>query len=139
MVWRTIGRLILIPIALVIAILAAGAVAVTLGLERFTQATHGRWEDTGTLNSIVDAIFQGLPLIPSLTVVPMLAVVIFGEVARIRSMLYYVLGGGFSVLAVLLMAQYSEIQSIPGTVWQVLATSGFAGGFIYWLLAGRSA
>jgi len=24
-------------------------------------------------------------------------------------------------------------------VWQVLATGGFAGGFIYWLLAGRNA
>jgi hypothetical protein len=24
-------------------------------------------------------------------------------------------------------------------VWQVLATAGFAGGFVYWLLAGRTA
>jgi len=26
-----------------------------------------------------------------------------------------------------------------GTLWQVFATAGFAGGFVYWLLAGRKA
>jgi hypothetical protein len=27
----------------------------------------------------------------------------------------------------------------PAAVWQVLATAGFAGGFVYWLIAGRNA
>jgi hypothetical protein len=41
-----------------------------------------------------------------------------------------------------LMARLGQPLSVldlsPG-VWQVLATAGFAGGFIYWLLAGRNA
>ena len=142
MVWRTIGRLVLIPFALLIGALVCGLVLVTLGLERFTQATHGRWQDGDTLSAIFDLLLQGQFIASGLTIVPALAVVIIGEVARIRSMLYYVLGGGLAVVAVLLFARYGEtggLQSVPGGVWQVLATGGFAGGLVYWLIAGRNA
>jgi hypothetical protein len=27
----------------------------------------------------------------------------------------------------------------PAALWQVLATAGFAGGIVYWLIAGRTA
>ena len=142
MVWRTLGRLLLIPIALVIAALVGGLVLFTLGLERITQATQGRWQDGDTISGLFDLILQGQLLISGLTVVPALAVVIIGEVARIRSMLYYVLGGGLAVVAVPLLARFGEtgaISGLPTAVWQVSATAGFAGGWVYWLLAGRNA
>lgn len=142
MVWRTLGRIIWIPFALSISAVIGALVLVSLGLERITQATHGNWQDGDTLASLYDLIVQGQALASGLTVVPPLAVVIIGEVARIRSMLYYVLCGGLAVIAVPLLARYSDtgtVTMLPSTVWQVLATAGFAGGWIYWLLAGRSA
>jgi hypothetical protein len=31
------------------------------------------------------------------------------------------------------------VLDLSPVVWQVLATAGFAGGFVYWLVAGRNA
>ncbi len=142
MVWRTVGRLIIIPVAALIAGLVGGLVLVTLGLERITQATQGRWQEGDPLNNIIDLVMQGHLLVSGLTLIPAVAVLIIGEVARIRSMLYYVLGGGLALVAVPLLARYGEaggIAALPSAVWQVFATAGFAGGWVYWLLAGRNA
>ena len=78
MVWRTVGRLILIPIALLIAGAIGGLVLVTLGLERITQATQGRWQDGDTIGGLFDLVTQGQLLASSLTLVPVLAIVIIG-------------------------------------------------------------
>lgn len=142
MVWRTLGRLIWVPLALLISAILAGTILFTLGLERITQATHGRWEDADSLTGLLELVRQSALLISGLTIVPALAVVIIGEVARIRSMLYYVLGGGLSLVAVPLLARYGEVgasSTLPMAAWQVFATAGFAGGWIYWLIAGRNA
>ena len=37
------------------------------------------------------------------------------------------------------LGQPATVLELSPTVWQVLATAGFAGGFVYWLLAGRTA
>ena len=142
MVWRTIGRLILIPVALLLSGLVAGLVLVTLGLERITQATQGRWQDGDSIGGFYELVTQGHLLLTGLTLVPALAVVIVGEVARIRSSLYYILGGGLALVAIPLIARFGETSTLtlPSTVvWQVFATAGFAGGWVYWLLAGRNA
>lgn len=142
MVWRTIGRLVLIPVALLLSGLVAALVLVTLGLERITQATQGRWQDGDSIGGFYELITQGHLLLSGLTLVPALAVVIIGEVARIRSSLYYILGGGLALVAIPLIARYGETSTLtlPATVvWQVFATAGFAGGWVYWLLAGRNA
>ncbi len=142
MVWKTVGRLVWIPIAALIAVAIGGLVLVSLGLERITQATQGRWQDGDTLSGLYQLLVQGQLLASGLTLVPALAVIIIGEVARIRSMLYYVLGGGLAVVAVPLLARLGEagtISTLPSTVWQVFATAGFAGGWVYWMLAGRNA
>jgi hypothetical protein len=76
------------------------------------------------------------------TLVPALLVVIVGEAARIRSAVYYVVGGGAALAVVPLLlriGQPGSAMELSSTVWQVLATAGFAGGFVYWLLAGRTA
>jgi hypothetical protein len=73
---------------------------------------------------------------------PALLLVIVGEVARIRGAMYYVIGGGVALALVPLLARLGEPSTVLGlapAVWQVLATAGFAGGFVYWLLAGRNA
>ena len=142
MVWRTIGRLLWVPVAFLLALLLTGLVLVTLGLERITQAVEGRWQDSDSISGLFELLLQGQMLASGLTLVPALAVVMVGEIARIRSSLYYILGGGLAVAAVPLLARCGEAGAVTmpaAPVWQVLATAGFAGGWRYWLLAGRRA
>ena len=142
MIWRTLGRLILIPIATLLAAMAALAVFVTLGLERFTHATFGRELDPENLSKIVDWVMTGLQWASVMAVLPTLAVLFIGEVARFRSWLYYVIGGGVALASIPLLTAINQgvVAAVPlAALWQVLATAGFAGGFVYWLVAGRNA
>lgn len=144
MFWSTLGRVIVVPLAFI----AAGAVAVfvlvTLGLEQATHAVQGRGD--GSLALIFELVSQAHIVISGLTIVPVLALIIIGEVARIRSSLYYILGAGAALGAVPLLVRFGAASgqmdgfTMPAPlVLQVFATAGFAGGFVYWLLAGRKA
>lgn len=136
-----IGRLILVPIAFVIAAAVAAFVLVSLGLERATQAMSGR-EGFDSMADLFGLVRQATLLASGLTIIPALALVIVGEVARIRGSMYYVLGGGLALAVVPLLARYGQSGALvmpAAMVWQVFATAGFAGGFVYWLIAGRSA
>jgi hypothetical protein len=142
--WSTLGRLILIPIAFVLGALAALAVAVTLGLEKITHAMIGTEPGLETVEAYSNMLFQGWDLLAGLSILPALSVVIIGEVARIRSWLYYMIGGGLALASVPLMAQVvrgaaETATAPPASLWQVLATAGFVGGLVYWLIAGRKA
>ncbi len=139
MVMRAIGRLILVPLAFLIAAGAAGFVLFTLGLEKITHALHGT--DVGA-ETVAYAFDMGTLILSGLTIVPALAVVIIGEVGRIRSWLYYMIGGGVALAALPLLGRLNDasMAAMPdAAVWQVLATAGFVGGLTYWLIAGRSA
>jgi hypothetical protein len=60
----------------------------------------------------------------------------------LRSWIYYVLAGGASLAAIPLLAGAAAngAPSIPASEYMtIFATAGFAGGFIYWLLAGARA
>jgi hypothetical protein len=140
MVLKTIGRMIWIPIAFLIAAAAAMFVLVTLGLETVTHAVHNL-DGTETVDAAFDVAWQGWIIASGATLIPALLVVIVGEVARIRSWLYYLIGGGLSLAVIPLFARADPgtmTYSLPA-MWHVFATAGFAGGFVYWLLAGRNA
>jgi hypothetical protein len=141
MVLNTIGRMIWVPIAFLIATAAALFVLVTLGLETVTHAMHSL-DQAGTIDAAFDFFWQGSALASGATVLPALAVVIIGEVARIRSWLYYMIGGGAALAAIPLLARINPADmanlALP-SLWHVFATAGFAGGLVYWLLAGRKA
>jgi hypothetical protein len=147
MILSTIGRLVWVPIAFVIS--AAGTVffLVMIAKERIIEAAAGRGPDSASVLAIIDLMRQGQLLLSAMTIVPALIVVIVGEVARIRSVLFYIVGGGLAMAAVPLLARYGQaaagasLQSLmpPTLVWQVFATAGFLGGWVYWLLAGRNA
>jgi hypothetical protein len=141
MIVRTVGRLILVPFASMIAALAAAAVLVSLGQERLTMALRGSAPE--------DALFGLFELFAKLAfsvfsvqtlLLPLLLVVI-GEVGHIRHAAYYVAGGGLVMALIPAMAQLSGGSSIGGaaSLWPVFATAGFVGGLVYWLLAGRRA
>lgn len=143
MFWRTLGRLILLPIAFLISVMVTGFILVSLGLEHITHAMHGRSDDGAQVAStMVEIFWQGSLLLSGLSILPALAVILVGEVARIRSWLYYMIGGGLALASVPLLARIDrvdQILSVPPIVWQVFATAGFAGGLVYWLIAGRRA
>lgn len=140
MFWSTLGRMIVIPIAFLIAAVASIFVLLTLGYERVVQAMAA--SGTDMFEAVFDIVGHGAIIASGLTILPALALVIIGEVARVRSALYYILGGGAALAAIPLLARFGQ-QADPavagGGLWQVFATAGFAGGFVYWLLAGRRA
>jgi hypothetical protein len=141
MFWRSVGRLILIPIAVLLAGATAFFILITLGLERLTHALGGDPMQADGMGMLVNIVVDGGFLASSLTVIPALAVLIVGEVARIRALSYYVIGGGVALAAIPLIASGTspDMTLSSPALWQVFATAGFAGGFVYWLLAGRSA
>jgi hypothetical protein len=142
MVGRFIGRLILVPLGLLLAALAAFGVLATLGLERLTHAISADGPASRSLDEIFEFLRLAMLLLSSLTLLPALAVVIVGEAARVRSLLYYVVGGGLALIAIPILARLGQGggQVLPAAaVWPVFATAGFAGGLVYWLVAGRRA
>jgi hypothetical protein len=141
--WKTTGRvLIVIPFALLCSMLASLFVIATLGLERITSFLHVNPIDGDNADQIFGILDQGVMLVASTTVIPALLMVIAGEIARIRSLVYYVVGGGLALAAIPLLARFGPAAAVTepqALVWQVFATAGFAGGFVYWLIAGRNA
>ncbi len=103
---------------------------VTLGLEKITHAMHGQEAGPEIVESTFDLFWQGSLLASGASILPAIAVVIVGEVARIRSWLYYVVGGGLALAAIPLLARInaSGVGTLSeATVWQVFATAGFRG------------
>lgn len=140
---RFVGRMLLIPFAMLAAAATTAFVIVALGQERIVQAMAGREPDQVVVSAAFDILGLLLALASVQTLLPPLLLVIVGEVARLRSALYYVVGGGIAIAMIPLLARLADpMQFAVGlspVVWQVLATAGFAGGFVYWLLAGRTA
>jgi hypothetical protein len=137
---RVLGRMVWVPLAFVLAAMLAAFVLITLGYERLTHAFAGKGQSADGLFELFDLFRQGAALASGLTLVPALALVIIGEVARIRSAIYYVIGGGLALAAVPVLAKgvAGTMAMPPAAVWQVFATAGFAGGWAYWMLAGRN-
>jgi hypothetical protein len=139
---RALGRIFLLPIAFVLAAVATLFVVFSLGQERVVQAISARGPDEVPVDAIMDVLALALRFASVHTLVPALLLVIVGEAARIRSAVYYIVGGGVALAIVPLLTragQPATVLELAPAVWQVLATAGFAGGFVYWLLAGRNA
>jgi hypothetical protein len=142
LILRAIGRLILVPLGLLLATVAAILVLLSLGLELSTHALSGRTIDGDTIEAFFRVAYGVVSLAAVATIVPAILVVIVGEVARIRSLLYYVVAGGLALAIMPMLASYGPASVTPlatGRLWAVFATAGFTGGFVYWLIAGRSA
>lgn len=139
---RVLGRVLWLPIAFLLSAAVTVFVILSLGQERIVQAVAGRGPDEVTLGAGFDLLRLGVALASAQTLVPALLLIIIGEVARIRGAIYYVVGGGAALAVVPLLARIGQpltVLDLSPVVWQVLATAGFAGGFVYWLIAGRNA
>ncbi len=142
MMLRAMGRLLLVPLGFLLGILTSLTVLLSLGLERMTQTLHAGLDAIAGWERLFDALQGFYGIITAATIVPVLILIIAGEVVRIRSALFYVIGGGVSLGSLPLLARAGSLGeglAQAGLVWQVFATAGFAGGLVYWLIAGRSA
>ena len=138
----TIGRILVVMIAFVVATIAALAVLLALGLEKVNAAIASETIDVTNLDAMYTVLNAGIVLTSAMSVVPAILVVIIGEVGRIRSSLFYTIGGGLTLAAAPLLVGFMDAGALAmpqAVVWQVMATAGFCGGFVYWLLAGRGA
>jgi hypothetical protein len=139
---RAVGRIILLPIAFVLAALVVLFVVFYVGQAQVVQALSARGTDEVPIDRILDIANAALRFASVYTLLPALLVVVVGEAGRIRSAVYYIVGGGVALAIVPLLTRMNQpatVLELAPTVWQVLATAGFAGGFVYWLLAGRTA
>lgn len=145
MVVRTLFRMIWVVTALLVAIAVALTVLFALGAvwvgDELKEAAPNDplLRDGAPIFGVV--MFAGT-VGPALTALPALVAAVAGEALRIRSWMYYVLAGGVALAVVPLLAapQGTDLTEIAASHYMtIFATAGFAGGFIYWLLAGARA
>jgi hypothetical protein len=146
MIGRVIWRGIIVVVAFCVAAGVALAVLFALGAlwvgdELRAAAPNDPLFRHGGAAAFGVVLFTGF-VAPALTALPAIFAAIVGEVLRLRSWIYYVLAGGASLAAIPLLAGAAAngAPSIPASEYMtIFATAGFAGGFIYWLLAGARA
>ncbi len=145
MILKTVLRAVWVACAFVIAAGAGLAVLFALGSiwvgdELRAAAPHDPVLQHGA--PIFGMVMFAGAVAPALTALPALAAVIAGEVLRIRSWIYYVLAGGASLAAIPLLlpnAATPPTEVVTSPYMAIFLTAGFAGGFVYWLLAGARA
>lgn len=142
MFWRTVGRIVWVPIAFLLSGAFALFILFSLGMERITEAMHNTGGDLNEFDVVLRLAESGFLLASGLTLIPAVALVIIGEVARIRSSVYYIIGGGMALVTIPLLSRLGDTATFTMpemATWQIFATAGFAGGLAYWALAGRRA
>jgi len=146
MILSTILRGIWVVVALALSAFAALAVLFALGAmwvgdELRAAAPHDPLLHHGAAPVFGMILFAGA-VAPALTFLPGLVAVVVGEVLKVRSWMYYVPAGGAALAAIPLLvgASDSDPQAVASSQYMaIFLTAGFAGGFVYWLLAGRNA
>lgn len=146
MIARLFWRLIVVVVAFCMAALVALVVLFALGSmwvgdELRAAAPHDPLFRHGGAAAFGALLFTGF-VAPSLTALPAIFAVVVGEVLSVRSWIYYLVTGGASLAAIPLLASTATNgpMALPAAEYvTIFATAGFAGGFIYWLLAGARA
>ena len=147
-------RLIWVAVAAVVSVLAGIAFMLLFGLEWLTVSLHvpgadgvDRWIAGADAIVPVFARLMELGAALGVALVPGLAVLVIAEVWRVRSLTYYLAGGGVAFAALPAMFHWAEATGGVGgrqPLWQtpvllLIATGGFLAGAVYWGLAGRRA
>ena len=146
---RSILGLLARAVRVIVAFALAAALALSLlfllGANAAGEELRDGYRPDGELAALVEtlSLLLGgtsflLALAPTLTLLPAFVAVLVGEVAAIRSSLYYIVAGGLALLALPLLGSPPDTRFDPRFM-AIFATAGFAGGLLYWLLAGRKA
>ncbi len=145
MILHIISRILAVGFGFLLAAIVSIIMLVLLGGKELGSSFASEIETDALPTLVTDAvgvIYFAASLGPAFTILPALAAIIIGEVARIRSVIYYMLTGGAAVLAIPLLYVTGDgiTYAAPNTRYMIIFTaSGFIGGFVYWLIAGRRA
>ncbi len=147
MIWPAMRRILAVGFGFVLAAIAGAITLFFLGARwAATEATTFTPQTADDMSRVVNeglgVIAFFLTIAPVVTLLPGVAAAVVGEVARIRSMFYYVLAGGAAAALMPLIAtrpETVESSTYSAPYFAIIATAGFAAGFIYWLIAGRNA
>ncbi|OFW72289.1 MAG: hypothetical protein A2W02_00425 [Alphaproteobacteria bacterium RBG_16_64_48] len=145
MIFRTIFRMLWVVVAFCLAVAVALAVLFALGAMWTGDALRAAAPNDPLLRDgapIFGMVLFAGTVTPALNALPALIGVAAGEVLRIRSWMYYVLAGGASLAAIPILAapDTADLPRIIASPYMtIFAAAGFAGGFVYWLLAGARA
>ncbi len=146
MIRRVIFRIISTVFGFILAVAAGGFTLFALGMSWAAAEAAGMPAEHP--DEFAYRLHEGLGMIaffmtvaPVLTLLPAIALAVAGELARIRSAFYYIAAGG---IAAALMPFFASRETgaqggYTAEYFAILATAGFAGGFVYWLIAGRNA
>jgi len=135
-----IVRIMAIIFAYVLACMAASTV--------FTFGTLApQWDDWSSLAlppaALWAVIAVGAAIISGIAVLPTLLLIVLAEAFGWRSSLVYAMLGGILALMLGYGLDFAGYVFVPGGELarerEVLAAAGIAGGFVYWLFAGRKA
>lgn len=137
-----IGRIFVIFFALVAAIMVAGIV-LSIGI----VAPEWPWLDSDPLERVMffAVSFFATSYVGATAFVPALLLILFAEIARMRSVLYYGVAGAVVGLAsyfgsdIELRLENTTDVAPAGHPLQLAAAAGIIGGLAYWLIAGRNA
>ena len=145
MISRTIFRVVWVAMAFAIAALASLALLFALGgIWAGDELRAAAPNDPVVRDAapIFGILLFARTVGPALTALPALIAVVAGEIMHVRSWMYYVLAGGLALAAIPILAapETAELSSILAShAMTIFATAGFAGGLVYWLLAGARA
>ena len=143
----TVNRIIVIFVGFLLAILTGGITLLVVGSRWAAQEVAAQMpEDPDGISHFFSEALGMIAFLftvgPVLTLAPAIVAILIGELARIRSPLYYVAAGGVAAAVMPLIATPQDAaQNVTynAPYFTIMATAGFAAGLIYWLMAGRRA
>ena len=122
--------LILVPLAYIVAVIAASAVMVVGVLGPY---------DGDIAAPFVLAMFWMTVSIGATAFAPAAVTVILTEIFAIRSVFVYLVVGGLLGLVLQRFLGFHGSADLLGRRYVLFPAAGFVGAFAYWLIAGRSA
>lgn len=135
-------RFILDSIGWLVAVTAASFVLTMLLIALGNQGPVGRIPVENILQfSLVNTPFM-IFYVATGTFVPSLFIIIWAEFAARRDWLFYSLAGLLTGIGLVGYGLYLNMQAEPwdyGLFTSTVAVAGIVAGFVYWLIAGRSA
>ena len=136
------GRILVIIFGLLVAIVVAG---ITLAIGIVAPDWAGADSDPLERVAFFVVSFFATSYVGAVALLPAALVIAISEVARMRSFIYYGVGGALVALASyygsdisLQLENTTDVTPVANAL-QLAAAAGILGGLAYWLIAGRNA
>src|SRR5262245_18384555 len=136
------GRIIVILVALILAIMAAG---ITLAIRMIAPEWAGIDSDPVERQSFFIVSFFATSFVGAVAILPAALLALISEASRLRSFLFYGVGGALVGLASYYGSDFcvrlentTDVPPVANPL-QLAAAAGIIGGLVYWLTAGHNA